>query len=69
MADTLPTIVLVHGAWADGSSWVKVIGQLQVVQSTDRQALLSNTVSLARTAGVFGLPVVASTSASRVYSA
>jgi pimeloyl-ACP methyl ester carboxylesterase len=25
-----PTIVLVHGAWADSSSWVKVIGQLQL---------------------------------------
>lgn len=24
-----PTIVLVHGAWADGSSWSEVIGQLQ----------------------------------------
>jgi pimeloyl-ACP methyl ester carboxylesterase len=24
-----PTIVLVHGAWADASSWDKVIGQLQ----------------------------------------
>ncbi len=21
------TVVLVHGAWADGSSWAKVIGQ------------------------------------------
>ena len=29
MADTLPTIVLVHGAWADGSSWTKVIVALQ----------------------------------------
>jgi pimeloyl-ACP methyl ester carboxylesterase len=24
-----PTVVLVHGAWADGSSWTKVIGGLQ----------------------------------------
>src|SRR5262249_17583370 len=24
-----PTVVLVHGAWADGSSWAKVIPQLQ----------------------------------------
>ncbi|MFJ9543399.1 alpha/beta fold hydrolase [Streptomyces sp. NPDC101225] len=23
------TVVLVHGAWADGSSWIKVIGRLQ----------------------------------------
>ena len=38
------------------------------VQSMDRQVLLNNAVALARTAGVFGLPVVASTSASRVYS-
>jgi len=26
---TRPTIVLVHGAWADGSSWSDVIGRLQ----------------------------------------
>ena len=26
---TLPNIVLVHGAWADGSSWSAVIGRLQ----------------------------------------
>ena len=38
------------------------------VQSMDRQTLLNNSVALARTAGVFGLPVVASTSASKVYS-
>jgi pimeloyl-ACP methyl ester carboxylesterase len=24
-----PTVVLVHGAWADGSSWSKVVGELQ----------------------------------------
>lgn len=28
-ADIRPTVVLVHGAWADGSSWNKVIAQLQ----------------------------------------
>ncbi|RUL78979.1 hydrolase [Dyella choica] len=38
------------------------------VGSADRQVLLGNTVALAKTAGVFGLPVVASTSASKVYS-
>jgi len=38
------------------------------VQSMDRQALLNNSVALARTATTFGLPVVASTSASKVYS-
>ena len=38
------------------------------VQSMDRQALLNNAIALARTAQVFGLPVVASTSATRVYS-
>jgi pimeloyl-ACP methyl ester carboxylesterase len=27
--NTLPNIVLVHGAWADGSCWTKVIKQLQ----------------------------------------
>jgi pimeloyl-ACP methyl ester carboxylesterase len=26
---TAPTVVLVHGAWADGSSWAKVIAALQ----------------------------------------
>ncbi len=38
------------------------------VGSADRQALLSNTVALARTAINFKLPVVVSTSASKVYS-
>lgn len=38
------------------------------VGSMDRQTLLNNTVALARTAGVFKLPVVASTSATKVYS-
>ena len=28
---TLPNIVLVHGAWADGSSWTAVIEQLQAL--------------------------------------
>lgn len=38
------------------------------VGSEDRQTLLNNAVALARTAGVFGLPIVASTSATKVYS-
>ncbi len=38
------------------------------VGSSDRQALLGNTVALARTAINFKLPVVVSTSASKVYS-
>jgi nicotinamidase-related amidase len=38
------------------------------VSSLDRQTLLNNTVALARTAAVFAIPVIASTSASRVYS-
>lgn len=38
------------------------------VGSEDRQVLLNNTVALARTARVFGVPVVASTSATKVYS-
>ncbi|WP_395678586.1 alpha/beta fold hydrolase [Inquilinus sp.] len=29
MSRNIPTIVLVHGAWADGSSWARVIGPLQ----------------------------------------
>jgi len=38
------------------------------VSSEDRQVLVNNAIALARTAVVFGLPVVVSTSASRVYS-
>jgi nicotinamidase-related amidase len=38
------------------------------VESTARQALLGNAVALARTSQVFGVQVVVSTSASRVYS-
>jgi nicotinamidase-related amidase len=38
------------------------------VQSMDRQVLLNNTVALAKAAGVFGLPIIASASASKVYS-
>src|ERR1700694_4405756 len=38
------------------------------VGSENRQVLLNNAVALARTARVFGIPVVASTSASEVYS-
>src|SRR5215470_9732418 len=38
------------------------------VSSIDRQLLLNNAVALARTAVVFGVPVIVSTSASRVYS-
>ena len=38
------------------------------VESSSRQLILNNAVALARTATVFGIPVVASTSASKVYS-
>jgi len=38
------------------------------VESASRQVLLNNAVALARTAAAFDVPVVASTSASRVYS-
>jgi nicotinamidase-related amidase len=38
------------------------------VGSIDRQTLLGNAVALARTAVAFGVPVVVSTSASKVYS-
>jgi nicotinamidase-related amidase len=38
------------------------------VGSSDRQMRLSNAVALARTAVAFGIPIVASTSASKVYS-
>lgn len=38
------------------------------VGSIDRQALMNNVVALAKTAMVFGMPVVASTSATKVYS-
>lgn len=38
------------------------------VESSSRQFLLNNAVALARTAAAFNVPVVVSTSASRVYS-
>ncbi len=38
------------------------------VGSIDRQVLLNNVIALARTATVFSLPIVASTSATKVYS-
>jgi nicotinamidase-related amidase len=38
------------------------------VESIERQVLLNNAIALARTAVTFAVPVVASTSASRVYS-
>jgi len=38
------------------------------VESMGRQIVLNNAIALARTAVVFGVPIVASTSASRVYS-
>lgn len=38
------------------------------VGSIDRQVLLNNSVALARTAKVFAVPIVASTSATKVYS-
>ena len=38
------------------------------VESTARQVLLNNAIAMARTAMVFGSPVIVSTSASRVYS-
>jgi nicotinamidase-related amidase len=38
------------------------------VGSEDRQVLLNNAVALARTALAFGVPIVASTSATKVYS-
>jgi nicotinamidase-related amidase len=38
------------------------------VESASRQVLLNNAVALARTAVTFNVPVVVSTSASRVYS-
>lgn len=38
------------------------------VGSEDRQVHLNNSIALARTAKVFGIPIVASTSATKVYS-
>jgi hypothetical protein len=38
------------------------------VSSVDRQTLLNDTVAMARTAKVFSIPVILSTSASKVYS-
>ena len=49
-------------------SWTFRPGLLLAWQSIARQTLLSNAVALARTSQIFGVPVVVSTSASRVYS-
>ena len=38
------------------------------VESTARQTLLDNAIALARTSQVYGVPVIVSTSASRVYN-
>lgn len=38
------------------------------VGSEDRQVLVNNTIALAKTANVFNLPIIASTSATKVYS-
>ena len=38
------------------------------VESLSRQVVLNNAIALARTGVVFGVPIIASTSASRVYS-
>ncbi|QUS38051.1 hydrolase [Tardiphaga alba] len=38
------------------------------VESIDRQTLLNNTIALSRTAGTFNIPIIASTSATKVYS-
>ncbi len=38
------------------------------VESIDRQTFLNNAAALARTAVVFGVPIIASTSATKVYS-
>ncbi|PKA39507.1 hydrolase [Rhizobium sullae] len=38
------------------------------VESIDRQAMLNNTIALAKTAATFGLPIIVSTSATKVYS-
>lgn len=53
-ADTnRPVVVLVHGAWADGSSWSKVISRLQadgytVVAPAIRMASLSDDIAATR---------------------
>lgn len=63
-AKTKPTIVLVHGAWADGSSWRRVIALLQR-QGLDVVAVQNPTTSLAddvaatrRTLAVIDGPIV-----------
>jgi len=46
MGSAPPTVVLVHGAWADGSSWTKVISLLLSrglsVSAGDRRGLPSS---------------------------
>ncbi len=42
------TVVLAHGAWADGSSWSKVIGLLKARKASDAVAAPLPLTSLAR---------------------
>jgi hypothetical protein len=43
MSSTAVSVVLVHGAWADGSSWMKVIGPLPLTGFRDDGAALDRT--------------------------
>jgi pimeloyl-ACP methyl ester carboxylesterase len=59
-----PTIVLVHGAWADGSSWGDVVPELQndgysvVVEANPLRGLASDSAYLAATLHAISGPIV-----------
>lgn len=61
---TLPNIVLVHGAWADGSSWAKVIGPLQeagynvLAPQFPHTSLADNVAKLKQVVGTLTGPVI-----------
>jgi pimeloyl-ACP methyl ester carboxylesterase len=58
------SVVLVHGAWADGSSWAKVIGPLAargirvLAASLPLTSLADDTAALERTLERVSVPVV-----------
>jgi pimeloyl-ACP methyl ester carboxylesterase len=63
-ADSTPTVILVHGAWADGSSWTKIIRALHaagmpgVAASLPLTSLADDTAALERMMERVAGPVV-----------
>ena len=62
---TVKNIVLVHGAWADGSSWSKLIPLLQA-KGLHVAAVQNPLSSLAADVGVPTAPISAKTPSSRI---